>query len=97
MTPFSLFREAPMRIRSLPTLWKVLACSVLSTALAVVLMAWQASRLCPECHHHDEPVHGARWLHDWPTTEQIRTRMEIGCHALDVMRMNGTGLYLGRE
>ena len=93
MTPFSLIREAPMRIRLLPTLWRVLACSALSTTLAVVLMAWQASRFCAERHHHEQDLRAVPWNVEWPTSEEIRTRMEIGCHALDTMRTNGTGLW----
>jgi hypothetical protein len=50
MTPFQLFREAPVRLRALPTLWKVLLCSAASTTLAVVLMAWQAHRFCMDRH-----------------------------------------------
>jgi len=91
MTPFQLFRETPVRIRSWPLLWKVLVCSALSTMLAVVLMAWQASRF--RAHRHDRPVPAATWQVEWPTTAQIRQRMEIGCAHLDVERATRTGLY----
>ena len=92
MTPFQLFRETPVRLRALPTLWKVLLCSALSTTLAVVLMAWQAARFCTE-HHQERAVPVAAWPIKWPTTLEIRVRMETGCKALATMRETHTGLY----
>lgn len=98
MTPHQLFREAPVRIRSWPMLGRVLACSAVSIALAVVLMAWQAHRFCAE-HHVERPQpQPVVWLpEDWPTTAQIRYRMEAGCEATERMRETRTGLYLPDE
>lgn len=45
MTPFQLFREAPIRIRtSWPLVWKLLLCSAVSMGVAVSLTAWRADR-----------------------------------------------------
>ena len=45
MTPLSLFREAPIRIRTpWPLVWTRLLCSAVSLAVAVSLTAWRADR-----------------------------------------------------
>lgn len=72
-------------------LWKVLLCSALSTTLAVVLMAWQASRFCAHHHERDRPVPVVHAK--WPTAAEIRSRMELGCVGLERMRATRTGLY----
>jgi hypothetical protein len=97
MTPFSLFREVPARLGSRPTLWKVLLASALSMTLAVVLMAWQASRFCRLAHHHHHRDHrtstSSFWRIDSPSTAEIRTRMETACAGMAQMRLTQTGLY----
>ena len=88
MTPFQLFREAPTRIRSnWPTIWKVLVVSAGSTTLAVVLMAWQASKFCREHHHRSAPLVEHTTPYDFPGIAEIYRRLSVGCTALEATRL----------
>jgi hypothetical protein len=78
MTPFQLFREAPVRIRSSwPLIWKLLLCSAVSMAVAVSLTAWQADRYCRARHHHRVLRPTASPV--WPSDVELGRREIAGC------------------
>jgi hypothetical protein len=80
MTPFQLFREAPVRIRtSWPLIWKLLLCSAVSMAVAVSLTAWRADRYYRAKLRRAE--HVTLRASDWrfPTRAEIDQRMTVGC------------------
>jgi len=57
MTPLQPIVEVPRRIESWPVIWRVLLCSMLSMVVAVVSLAWFATR-------HPHATHSAqRWNH----------------------------------
>lgn len=83
MTPFQLFREAPVRIRtSWPLIWKLLLCSAVSMAVAVSLTAWRADRYCRARFAH-QPRTATPVTRTWtvPTRGEIEQRMTVGCRA----------------
>lgn len=78
MTPFLLFREAPVRIRtSWPLIWKLLLCSAVSMAVAVSLTAWRADRYYRAKLRRAVVVHATDWR--FPTRAEIDQRMMVGC------------------
>jgi hypothetical protein len=57
MTPLQLFRETTTRSRSWPAYaWAIVAGAAFATLIAVVLLAWQASRMMHARHRGPHPA-----------------------------------------
>ena len=88
MTPFTLHKETPTRRTWPRTAWAIVAGAALSSLIAVVLLAWQASRtMMPR---RPAPAAGATYFE---SAADVRSRVETDCRAVETMRETGTGIY----
>jgi hypothetical protein len=90
MTPHQLFRETATRPHRPwpPYAWAIVAGAAAAMFVAVVLVAWQASRVL---RTRDQVVHRSGGTSE--SGAEIRERLENECAIVDRMRTTGTGIY----
>jgi hypothetical protein len=95
MTPLHpSLADAPARkLQPWRTASTILACSLASMTIAVVVMAWQVTRLTRERNRaRVTETQTTNALH-WPSTTEIRDTVAAHCTAFQAMRATHTGLY----
>lgn len=92
MTPLQLFRETTTRARSWPPYaWAIVGAAAASMFIAVVLLAWQGSRMLraanPDAHRaRNVPTH-------FVPASEMRKELEQTCQQAATWRATQTGIY----